>query len=156
MKKITALVLASVCMFALSGCGSSNDGAAASDSSVQYDWGITLKAENVTPTGLTLVCTQSGGENLAELETGSSFVVQKKKKDKWKDVDYIIKEDEFGWTKEARILPKESTAKSEVDWEWLYGKLSAGEYRIGKEFMNFRGSGDFDEQVIYAEFSIKE
>ena len=57
---------------------------------------------------------------------------------------------------EARILPKESTGKLEVDWEWLYGKLSAGEYRIGKEFMNFRGTGDFDEQVIYAEFSIKE
>jgi len=67
---------------------------------MQYDWGITLTAENVTPSGLTLVSEQSGGENIAQLETG--------------------------------------------------------EYRIGKEFMSFRGTGDFDKQVIYAEFSIKE
>ena len=155
MKKITALVLASVALFALSGCGRSNDGAAASDSSVQYDWGITLKTENVTPTGLTLVCTQSGGENVVQLETGSSFVVQKMKKFKWKDVDYIIKKDEVGWTMEARILPKESTGKLEVDWEWLYGKLPSGDYRIGKEFMNFRGTGDFDKDIVYAEFTIE-
>lgn len=155
MKKITALVLVSVCLFALSGCGSSNDDAVASDSSVRYDWGITLKAENVTPTGLTLVCTQSGGEDLAELETGSFFVVQKKKSSKWKDVDYIVKKDEIGWTMEAYTVPKEKTDTYDVDWEWLYGKLPSGDYRIGKEFMNFRGTGDFDKEIVYAEFTIE-
>lgn len=155
MKKITALVLASVCVFALSDCGKDDNDTNTADSSVQYDWGITMKVENVTPSGLTLVCSQSEGENISQLETGSSFVVQKKKKDKWKDVDYIIKKDEVGWTMEARILPKESTGKLEVDWEWLYGKLPSGDYRIGKEFMNFRGTGDFDKETVYAEFTIE-
>ena len=155
MKKITALVLASVCVFALSDCGKDDNDTNTADSSVQYDWGITMKVENVTPSGLTLVCSQSEGENISQLETGSSFVVQKKKKDKGKDVDYIIKKDEVGWTMEARILPKESTGKLEVDWEWLYGKLPSGDYRIGKEFMNFRGTGDFDKETVYAEFTIE-
>ena len=155
MRKITALVLASVCLFALSGCGSGNEAADTADSSAQYDWGITLKAEDVTSSGLTLVCTQSGGENVAQLETGSFFVVQKKKKSKWKDVDYIVKEDEFGWTMEAYIVPKGNSSKWDVNWEWLYGKLPSGDYRIGKEFTNFRGTGDFDKEIVYADFSIE-
>lgn len=156
MKRIIATALLSVFVFALTGCGSSNDSADTDDSSVQYDWGITLTAENVTPRGLTVVCTQSGGENIAQLETGSSFVVQKKKKSKWKDVDYIIREEDVGWTMEARIIPMGERSTFDVDWEWLYGKLPSGDYRIGKEFMNFRGTGDFDKEVIYAEFSITE
>ena len=91
----------------------------------------------------------------AQLETGEEFVVQRKKNSKWKDVKYITKE-EVSWLAMARIIPKGEKSNFDVDWEWLYGKLSAGEYRIGKEFMNFRGTGDFDEQVIYAEFTIKE
>ena len=118
---------------------------------------MTLKtrSSDVTSSGLTLVCTQSGGENVAQLETGSFFVVQNKKKSKWKDVDYIVKEDEFGWTLEALTIPKENTSKWDVDWEWLYGKLPSGDYRIGKEFMNFRGTGDFDKETVYAEFTIE-
>ena len=155
MKKITALVLASLCLFTLSGCSSDNEAADTADNSVQYDWGITLKAENVTSSGLTLVCSQSGGENVAQLETGSFFVVQKKNKSKWKDVDYIVKEDEFGWTMEAWEIPKENTSKWDVNWEWLYGKLRSGDYRIGKKFTNFRGTGDFDNMIIYTDFSIE-
>ena len=43
----------------------------------------------------------------------------------------------------------------QTDWSWLHGELPAGEYRIGKEVMNFRGTGDFDEMPYYAEFVVK-
>lgn len=155
MKRIIAIALLSIFVLALVSCGSNTDSGQPSDNDMQYDWGITLTAENVTPSGLTLVCEQSGGENIAQLETGEEFVVQRKKNSKWKDVKYITKE-EVSWLAMARIIPKGEKSTFDVDWEWLYGKLSAGEYRIGKEFMNFRGTGDFDKQVIYAEFSIKE
>ena len=36
-------------------------------------WGLTLSAEEITPTGLTVVFTQSGGEVSGQLETGSVF-----------------------------------------------------------------------------------
>ena len=42
-----------------------------------------------------------------------------------------------------------------VDWTKLYGELPAGEYRIAKEIMNFRGGGDFDTKTFYAEFTIE-
>jgi len=122
---------------------------------VQNNWGITLVAENVTPTGLTIVCHQSGGENVAELDTGSFYTIQKLEENRWHTVEYLPHEYEIGWTAEAWIIQKDSTTTWDVDWEWLYGALPSGEYRIGKEIMNFRKTGDYDIEMAYAEFTIE-
>ena len=120
----------------------------------QNRWGITLSADNVTPKGLSIVCFHSGGENVAQLQTGSYYVLQKLENENWVDVEYLPQEHPVGWTEEAWIIEKESTTFWEVDWEWLYGKLPAGEYRIGKEITNFRATGDYDEETLYADFII--
>ncbi len=116
------------------------------------DWGVKLTAENITPSGLTIVCEQSGGAFTGELMTGSYFVVEVKMGDKWEELPIII--ENLGWTEEAWLIPMENTVKWNVDWDWLYGELPAGQYRIGKEIMNFRGTADYDKAIHYAEFSI--
>ena len=118
-------------------------------------WGITLSADNVTPKGLTIVCFQSGGENVAQLQTGSYYVLQKLENESWVGVEHLPREHPIGWTMEAWEIQKESTAFWDVNWEWLYGKLPAGKYRIGKEIMNFRATGDYDEETLYADFIIE-
>ncbi len=50
----------------------------------------------------------------------------------------------------------DSSVEWEVNWEWLYGSLSAGTYRIGKEVMDFRGAGDYDQEFFYAKFEMTE
>lgn len=125
------------------------------DDAALNQWGITLSADNVTPKGLTIVCFQSGGENVAQLQTGSYYVLQKLENENWVDVEYLPQEYPVGWTTEAWEIQKESTTFWEVDWEWLYGELPAGEYRIGKEIMNFRSTGDYDKEMIYADFIIE-
>jgi len=55
---------------------------------------------------------------------------------------------------EAWIIPMNDSVEWNVDWEWLYGQLSPGTYRIVKEIMNFRGTGDYDKAEYYAEFTI--
>lgn len=122
---------------------------------VHNNWGITLETQNVTPTGLAIVCKQSGGENVAELNTGSFYTIQRLEKSSWKTVEYLPQEYDIGWTAEAWIIPKEDTVTWEVNWEWLYGTLPSGEYRIGKEIMNFRETGDYDTEMVFAEFSIE-
>ena len=123
---------------------------------LQEDWGITLEAEDITPGGLTIRCTQSGGNPTGELNTGSWYIVENwTQENGWKEVDYVIK-DNIGWTMEAWLIPENSTSKWEVDWEWLYGKLPVGKYRIGKEIMDFREPGDYDKAIYYAEFEITE
>ena len=41
-----------------------------------------------------------------------------------------------------------------VSWEWVYGALEPGVYRLTKSFMDFRDSGDYDTQTYSVEFAI--
>ena len=120
------------------------------------EWGVTLKALYVTPTGLTLECSQSGGKKVHELSTGSYFVIQKLSGGVWEDVEYLPQEYEIGWTSEAWIIQKEATAAWGVEWDMIYGELPAGEYRIGKKIMNLRETGAFIESYAFAEFTVQE
>ncbi len=120
----------------------------------EAQWGITLSAENVTPAGLTLVCTQSGGTPTGELQTGSWYILERFTEEGWTEVEWVPQEYDVAWTAEAWNIPKEDTVEWKVDWEWLYGKLSPGTYRIGKSVNDFRETGDYDTQNFYAEFQI--
>lgn len=115
-------------------------------------FGITLTADHIMPTGMTLKCSQSESKISDELYTGSWFVVEKwTQKDGWKEVKYNTNE-EIVWTEEGWIVPLNDTVAWEVNWDWIYGKLPKGKYRIGKEFMGTKENS----QVYYAEFEILE
>lgn len=114
--------------------------------------GITLTAENITPTGMTLKCSQSGGAATEELYTGSRYMIESwTQKDGWKEVDYAA---EICWDEVAWIVPLDSATEWKVDWEWLYGELPAGKYRIGKEFTGSTENEESYSAVYYAEFEI--
>lgn len=115
-------------------------------------WGITLTAENVTPTSVTIKCTQFGGEPTGELQTGSWYILETWTQEKGWHVDPCYAE--VTWTQEAWIIPMNDSCEWEVNWEWLYGTLSEGKYRIGKEIIDFRGTGDYDSAIYFAEFEI--
>lgn len=117
----------------------------------EEDWGIELLTENVTPIGLTLVFNQSGGKNVASLYTGSDYVIQRLENNDWIDVPAIA---EVAWNAIALIIEKDSTTTFDVNWEFLYGELPKGNYRIGKEIMNFRKTGDYDKKMMYAYFEL--
>ena len=118
-------------------------------------WGVTLTAEDITPTGITITCTQSGGNPTGELQTGSWYILETWTREYgWKQMPYII-EGEIGWNDIAWMIPMEDSVEWEVNWEWLYGAIPSGKYRIGKSITDFRGSGDFDNAIYYAEFEIE-
>lgn len=117
-------------------------------------WGITLTAENITSTSVTIKCTQTAGNPTGELQTGSWYILEQWTQESgWKEMPYII-DGELGWTAEAWMIPMNDTCEWEVEWEWLYGTLPEGKYRIGKSIMDFRDSGDFDTATYHAEFNI--
>jgi hypothetical protein len=117
-------------------------------------WGIQLSASNITPTGIILVCNQLGGKPTGDLQTGSYYIIETYNGSDWLPVDFKDKSLNIGWTLEAWIIPKDDTVEWEVDWEWLYGNLPEGKYRIGKEIMDFRDTGDYDVKTYYADFEI--
>lgn len=116
------------------------------------NWGLTLSVKDVTESGLTLVCTQSGGELTGELQTGSDYKLIVLK-EAWEDVPTII--EYYGWDMIAYGVAKDDVTEFEYNWEWLYGKLPAGTYRMVKGFTEYRESGDYDNFVYWTEFEIK-
>ena len=161
MKKLIAFVLALACVLSIAGCSPTADAGQTqtpTKNNQNYEkpnqWGIVLKADNVTASGLTIMCNHSGGENVANLLTGSYFIIQKSDETDWVDVEYVREGNEPSWTSAGWIIEKEGTTEWNVNWELLYGTLPAGEYRMGKEIMNLRGPGDFDEEMVYLYFTI--
>ena len=122
---------------------------------VPNNWGVALSAGNVTAQGLTIVCHQTGGENVAELHTGTYYVLQELENGTWVDVELLPQEYDVAWTSEAWMIEKEGTTTWDINWEWLYGELPAGEYRIGKEITYFRTTGDYDKEMFYTDFVIQ-
>ena len=118
------------------------------------DWGLTLSVKDVTPTGLTLVCTKNGGNPTGELTCGTDYHLIVLEDGVWKDVPTVI--EEYAWNSLAYHFPEGQDTKFDYTWEWLYGKLPAGIYRLTKGFMDFRGAGDYDTAVYWVEFEITE
>ncbi len=115
------------------------------------EWGLTLSVSSVTPNGATLVFKQSGGNPTGELMTGSHYRLE----DKNGELPYIV-EGDVAWTAEAYRIQKDGEIQMQANWEWLYGTLEPGTYRIYKGVMDWREAGDSDSKEYFAEFTIGE
>ena len=89
-------------------------------------WGVSLSVKDVTPEGLTIVCTQSGVTPSGELNTGSYYILERKESDLWIPVADILEDTEVGWDAVAWSISMGGMTEWEVDWEWLYGSLVPG------------------------------
>jgi len=122
------------------------------------DWGLTLSIKNVTSTGLTLVVTQDGGNPTGELQTGEPYRLITLADGTWKNVEELpLPEgvDARGWNSIAYLLPKGETREFEISWEWIFGELPSGTYRLIKEFMDFRETAEYDTFEYWVEFTIQ-
>lgn len=117
------------------------------------EWGITLTVRDVTPKGLTLVCTQKGGNMRGELQTGTPYTLESLHNGVWQAVELKVKAN-IAWTMQAFMIPKDDATDFEIDWSWLYGELPAGKYRIGKEITDYITPGEYEKTTYWAEFEI--
>lgn len=106
----------------------------------------------VTSTGLKVRFT-STNEN--ETTYGSYYRVEKYENNKWHEVQQKKLEGELAWTAEAYPIPTNGSRDCKIDWNWLYGELTNGQYRIIKNIIDFRGLGDHDEYYLSDEFKIE-
>lgn len=117
------------------------------------DLTVSIKEDSVTASGLTLVFHNSGDK---EYHYGSYYHLDRKEDSSWVRLPYEYDgEGEIGWTEEAYPVMKDTDSIWEVNWEWLYSKLTAGEYRIVKNGNDFRKTGDFDSFMVGVTFEIK-
>ena len=158
MKKFLCLLLITV--FALSGCGKDSAVIGGADEPTNIlvmpkdDWGIAMHAEDVTPTGVKVVCEQSGGSYKGELQTGTPWTLEYEENGEWKSVP-TISGDELVWTMIAQKINENQTTEWYMDFSMHYEPLTAGKYRIGKVITDFKGDGDYASRTYYANFTIE-
>lgn len=122
-------------------------------------WNLEMQVANVTPSGATVEFLQSGpfaGYDRAELRFGSDYSLEKWTGDNWEPVEMLPQEYDVAWTTEAYLINRNGTTTRKINWEWLYGELPPGRYMLGKSVDLFRGTGDSEINMFWAEFTIEE
>lgn len=116
-------------------------------------WGLTLYAENVTKTGMTLKIEQFGGNHDGELETGEWFKLEKTVDDNWTPVgtNPLI---DYAWNDVAYKIKRNGITEIPVEWKWLYGELEQGFYRLTKE-LAFKTAESFDKDLYEVYFTVE-
>ncbi len=144
----------------LSGCGSSNK----SHSPKGTDWkpstyetvnnldGVTMnvKEGTVSSTGLTVIFENNSDKQCIYSEY---FFLEKKIEGRWYQVPVTL-DDNYGFNDIGYDLDSSDVREWTVDWDWLYGSLDNGEYRIVKDILDFRKAGDYDKYDLTAEFTV--
>ncbi len=158
-KKKFTMALVLICVLWLVGCSQKSQ-----SESILFDegsipnWGVTLSVKDVTDKGLTLVAAQSGGEPSGYLQTGEPYRLAVLLDGTWKAVEELpLPEgvDGRGFNSIAYNIPKEESTEFEINWEWIYGELPGGTYRLMKEFMDFRGTANYNTFEYWVEFELE-
>ena len=112
-------------------------------------------------TSCILLITGCGDSNRAENPTGADSQMvenagqtdsEEKDIDVLSPLDGVI--DHADFTLEAIMIQKDSPYEAVIDFEWRYGKLEPGRYRIVKTVMDVRETGNYTNYVFTAEFGI--
>ncbi|EEG78627.1 immunoglobulin-like domain-containing protein [Dethiobacter alkaliphilus] len=111
---------------------------------------MTVDQETVSNTGLTVVF-----ENNTERECiyGEYFSLEKKINGTWYQLPVVV-DGNYGFNDIGYPLPPGGSGEFTAKWEWLYGTLEPGNYRIVKDILDVREPGDFDTYYLAAEFEI--
>jgi hypothetical protein len=115
--------------------------------------GVTMAAKEgkVSPTGLTLQFENKSGSDCIY---GEYFLLEKNNNGVWHQVPVVI-EGDYGFNSIGYSLTAGGDSEWVADWEWLYGSLDTGEYRVLKDILVLKGSGDYATFYLAAEFAIR-
>lgn len=90
----------------------------------------------------------------------SKFEIEKwnMAKQEWFKVETLYGDKEIDWDDGIEILELDSEIPYGygINWEWLYGELSKGEYRIKKEIRVDKSEDEYSYRTVYWYFEIKE
>lgn len=107
----------------------------------------------MTATGADVVFTRRDDSPEGSIITGSYYWLEVYKDGQWLEMELIESDVTRTWTAIAYPINENSSREFTVAWEWLYGTLSTGKYRIGKE-INYDWGENSHTRYVYAEFEI--
>jgi len=117
------------------------------------EWGAEMTMTNVTPKGGTLTINVSGSAAGGRLQCGDDFVIEALTENGWEPLEA---RENAVFNSVAYDLDLGKQKETDISWDWIYGELPAGTYRLGKKIMYYRAPGDYDMSELYAQFVIEE
>ena len=127
MKKLLALILTLLCvLFLLAGCS-------LKESTYQPTEveNVSISISNVSSTGATVIIKDTNAESYCY---GEWYAIEKEKDGTWYEIKTVI--DDYGFNELGYLTNDEGIVDFNIDWEWLYGKLPKGKYRLLKQVNN--------------------
>lgn len=126
------------------------------------DWGLTIEADSVTPSGMQLHITQNGRETGGELLLSTFWTAYRKTGDGWEAVNpteayqYPSQEEAM---KANRVIPLDGQTTFPVDWTAQLGTLEPGTYNF-RFFVYRHRPGEltelYDQQTLKVQITIAE
>lgn len=114
--------------------------------------GVTMNINKGTASSTELTVTFENNLK-SQCTYGEYFCLEKKINEKWYQVPVAI-DGNYIFNAIGYELVSGGASECAVDWDWLYGSLDTGEYRIVKDILDFKGSGEYDTYYLAAEFTI--
>lgn len=157
---LISLFCMAICLLFLTGCGSFEDGHSSEGDDLEptrYEIvnnldGVTMEVKEgtVSSTSLTVMFKNNSKKQCIY---GENFLLEKEINGGWYQVP-VVKGANYGFNDIGYELASSEVKEWTVDWEWLYGNLDTGNYRIVKELLDDRNPGDYDEYNLTAEFTV--
>lgn len=110
---------------------------------------MTIKDGTLTNKGATIIITDPSGD----IHTyGDFFRIDEFKDNEWVPLKPII--DDYGFNAIGYHVDENNKLEMNIDWEWLYGELKSGKYRLVKDVAINVEDQYLGSEYIYVEFSI--
>ena len=100
---------------------------------------VSMSISSLSLTGATIIIKDT---NKNPYTYGEWYMIERKVNGKWYEVLPII--ENYGFNSIGYLPNENNEVKFIIDWEWLYGKLSYGSYRILKEVGSYYISLEFE------------
>ena len=114
-------------------------------------FGVFLDVRNVTPTGLTAVIRRYERIEGLELTCEERYTLERLEGDsRWAEVPQIAENPIY--SDAVYFISNEEETEIGIDWEWLYGKLGPGTYRIRWSVYAYRDGQGNEEIPLKAQF----
>ena len=113
--------------------------------------GVTMEVTECSDTSVTVRIVNDTDK---DIQCGEDFCleIQDEETGEWREADTVI--DDAAFDGIAYLIQKDFPYEKVINFEWLYGKLEPGIYRIVKTVTDFRGTGDYTDYTYMVEFSI--
>ena len=104
--------------------------------------GVTMEVTECSDTSVTVRIVNNTNK---DIQCGEDFCLEMQDEEtgEWRGADTVI--DDAAFDAIAYMIQKDSPYEAVIDFEWLYGKLEPGRYRIVKTITDFRETGDYTD-----------